>query len=161
MTIMISINAQHIHNLDLSPVQTVIDQWLAEGAIAQNEQQLQFEIEYPREEFDPREISEIPEVRLWFIRLDAYYPWLPFLLDWKVGELARYSAMLVPHQFHRTEGIQYNPEALEMFLMHKIFVLTDWLSQQGIPSKSKLMAMSQMLGYDLDDAFFDVILPHK
>jgi hypothetical protein len=161
MTIMISINAQHIHNLDLSPVQTVIDQWIAAGAIAQNEQQLQFEIEYPREEFDPREISEIPEVRLWFIRLDAYYPWLPFLLDWKVGELARYSAMLVPHQFHRTEGIQYNPEALEMFLMHKIFVLTDWLSQQGIPSKSKLMAMSQMLGYDLDDAFFDVILPHK
>lgn len=161
MTIMISINAEHINNLDLSPVQTVIDQWLAEGAIAQNEQQLQFEIEYPREEFDPREISEIPEVRLWFIRLDAYYPWLPFLLDWKLGELARYSAMLVPHQFHRTEGIQYNPEALEMFLMHKIFVLTDWLSQQGIPSKSKLMAMSQMLGYDLDDAFFDVILPHK
>lgn len=161
MTIMISINAEHINNLDLSPVQTVIDQWEAEGAIAQNEQQLQFEIEYPREEFDPREISEIPEVRLWFIRLDAYYPWLPFLLDWKLGELARYSAMLVPHQFHRTEGIQYNPEALEMFLMHKIFVLTDWLSQQGIPSKSKLMAMSQMLGYDLDDAFFDVILPHK
>ncbi len=158
---MISIDAQHINNLDLSPVQTVIDQWLQAGAIAQNEQQLQFEIEYPREEFDPREISEIPEVRLWFIRLDAYYPWLPFLLDWKVGELARYSAMLVPHQFHRTEGIQYNPEALEMFLMHKIFVLTDWLSQQGIPSKSKLMAMSQMLGYDLDDAFFDVILPHK
>lgn len=161
MTIMISINADRINNLDLSPVQTVIDQWQAEGAIAQNEQRLQFEIEYPREEFDPREISEIPEVRLWFIRLDAYYPWLPFLLDWKVGELARYSAMLVPHQFHRTEGIQYNPEALEMFLMHKIFVLTDWLSQQGIPSKSKLMAMSQMLGYDLDDAFFDVILPHK
>lgn len=161
MTIMISINAQNINNLDLSPVQTVIDQWMAAGAIAQNEQQLQFEIEYPREEFDPREISEIPEVRLWFIRLDAYYPWLPFLLDWKVGELARYSAMLVPHQFHRTEGIQYNPEALEMFLMHKIFVLTDWLSQQGIPSKSKLMAMSQMLGYDLDDAFFDVIIPHK
>ena len=161
MTIMISINAEHINNLDLSPVQTVIDQWLQAGAIAQNEQQLQFEIEYPREEFDPREISEIPEVRLWFIRLDAYYPWLPFLLDWKLGELARYSAMLVPHQFHRTEGIQYNPEALEMFLMHKIFVLTDWLSQQGIPSKSKLMAMSQMLGYDLDDAFFDVILPHK
>jgi hypothetical protein len=100
-------------------------------------------------------------VRLWFIRLDAYYPWLPFLLDWKAGELARYAAMLVPHQFHRTQGIQYNPEALEMFLMNKIFVLTDWLNQQGIPSKSKLMAMSQMFGYDLEDAFFDVIVPHK
>lgn len=161
MSIMVSINAQHINNLDLSPVQTVIDKWLESGAIAQNEQNLQFEIEYPREEFDPREISEIPEVRLWFIRLDSCYPWLPFLLDWKTGELARYAAMLVPHQFHRSEGIQYNPEALEMFLMHKIFVLTDWLNQQGIPSKSKLMAMSQMFGYDLEEAFFDVIVPHK
>ena len=126
---MISINADRINSLDLSAVRTVIEKWLAEGAIAQNEQQLQFEIEYPREELDPREISEIPEVRLWFIRLDACYPWLPFLLDWKAGELARYAAMLVPHQFHRTQGIQYNPEALEMFLMNKIFVLTDWLNQ--------------------------------
>ncbi|MEG4338711.1 MULTISPECIES: CRR6 family NdhI maturation factor [unclassified Microcoleus] len=161
MSIMIAIDADRINSLDLSPVRTVIEKWLAEGAIAQNEQQLQFEIEYPREELDPREISEIPEVRLWFIRLDACYPWLPFLLDWKAGELARYAAMLVPHQFHRTQGIQYNPEALEMFLMNKIFVLTDWLNQQGIPSKSKLMAMSQMFGYDLEDAFFDVILPHQ
>jgi hypothetical protein len=161
MSIMISIDADRINSLDLSPVQKVIDKWMAEGAIAQYEQQLQFEIEYPREELDPREISEIPEVRLWFIRLDSYYPWLPFLLDWKAGELARYSAMLVPHQFHRSEGIQYNPEALEMFLMSKIFVLTDWLNQQGIPSKSKLMAMSQMFGYDLEEAFFDVIVPHK
>jgi hypothetical protein len=161
MSMMISIDADRINSLDLSPVQTVIDKWMAEGAIAQYEQQIQFEIEYPREELDPREISEIPEVRLWFIRLDSYYPWLPFLLDWKAGELARYSAMLVPHQFHRSEGIQYNPEALEMFLMSKIFVLTDWLNQQGIPSKSKLMAMSQMFGYDLEEAFFDVIVPHK
>jgi hypothetical protein len=158
---MIAIDADRINSLDLSPVRSVIEKWLVEGAIAQNEQQLQFEIEYPREELDPREISEIPEVRLWFIRLDACYPWLPFLLDWKAGELARYAAMLVPHQFHRTQGIQYNPEALEMFLMSKIFVLTDWLNQQGIPSKSKLMAMSQMFGYDLEGAFFDVIVPHK
>jgi hypothetical protein len=161
MSIMISIDADHINSLDLSAVQKVIDKWMAEGAIAQYEQQIKFEIEYPREELDPREISEIPEVRLWFIRLDSCYPWLPFLLDWKAGELARYAAMLVPHQFHRSEGIQYNPEALEMFLMNKIFVLTDWLNQQGIPSKSKLMAMSQMFGYDLEEAFFDVIVPHK
>ncbi|NJK66890.1 MAG: CRR6 family NdhI maturation factor [Microcoleus sp. CSU_2_2] len=161
MSIMISIDADRINSLDLSPVQTVIDKWVSEGAIAKYEQQIQFEIEYPREELDPREISEIPEVRLWFIRLDSYYPWLPFLLDWKAGELARYAAMLVPHQFHRSEGIQYNPEALEMFLMSKIFVLTDWLNQQEIPSKSKLMAMSQMFGYDLEEDFFDVIVPLK
>jgi hypothetical protein len=161
MSIAIEVNAERIHNLDLSPVREVIEKWLEAGAIASGEQQLTFEVDYPREELDPRELSEIPEVRLWFIRLDSCYPWLPFLLDWKAGELARYTAMLVPHQFHRTEGIQYNPEALEIFLMNKIFVLTDWLDKQGIPGKSKLMAMSQMFGYDLDDAFFDVIFPQQ
>lgn len=161
MSIVVELNADRIHNLDLSPVREVIEKWLESGAIASGEEQLNFEIDYPREELDPRELSEIPEVRLWFIRLDSCYPWLPFLLDWKAGELARYTAMLVPHQFHRTEGIQYNPEALEIFLMNKIFVLTDWLDKQGIAGKSKLMSMSQMFGYDLDDAFFDVIFPQK
>ncbi|HLO49141.1 MAG TPA: CRR6 family NdhI maturation factor [Kamptonema sp.] len=161
MTIVISLNSEYINNLDMSPIQTVIEKLLQDGAIATQEQQLQFEIDYPREPQDPRELSEIPEVRLWFIRLDASYPWLPFLLDWKAGELARYTAMLVPHQFHKAEGVQYNPEALEIFLMHKIFVLTDWLNQQGIAGKSKLMSMSQMFGYDLDDGFFDVIFPQK
>jgi hypothetical protein len=47
---------------------------------------------------DPRELSEFPDIRLWFLRLDATYPWLPVLLDWRAGELARYAAMLVPHQ---------------------------------------------------------------
>ena len=50
MSIMIAIDADRINSLDLSPVRTVIEKWLAAGAIAQNEQQLQFEIEYPREE---------------------------------------------------------------------------------------------------------------
>src|SRR5919199_2475821 len=157
MSIMISIDADRINSLDLSPVRTAIEKWLAEGAIAQNEQQLKFEIEYPRDPSDPRELSEIPEVRLWFIRLDACYPWLPFLLDWKAGELARYAAMLVPHQFHRTEGIQYNLEALEIFVMQKIFVLNNWLKEQGIPSQSRSQSMAQLLGYELDSTFFDLI----
>ncbi|MGB3512880.1 MAG: CRR6 family NdhI maturation factor [Microcoleaceae cyanobacterium] len=154
MTIKISLNTEHLNNLDLSPVESVISQLMQEGAIASSEQQLNFEIDYSQQPDDPRELSEIPEVRLWFIRLDSRYPWLPFLLDWKGGELARYTAMLVPHQFHRTEGIQYNPEALEIFLMHKIFVLRHWLHQQDIPSKSRLMSISQMLGYDLAEEFF-------
>lgn len=154
MTITIALNTEHFHNLDLSPVQNVLSKLLQEGAIASSEQQLNFEINYDRDPQDPREYSEIPEIRLWFIRLDSRYPWLPFCLDWKGGELPRYTAMLVPHQFHRTEGIQYNPEALEIFLMQKIFVLRDWLYQQGIPSKSRLMSMSQMLGYDLAEEFF-------
>ncbi len=153
MTITIAINTDAINNLELSPGSTVIEKLLQEGIISY-EQQLRFEINYALEPGDPREISEIPEVRLWFVRLDAKYPWLPFLLDWKAGELARYTAMLVPHQFSSQEGIQYNPEALEIYLMHKLFILSDWLKQQSIPSQSRLKSMAQMLGYELEDGFF-------
>jgi hypothetical protein len=152
MTI-ISLNSTHLETLDLSPISDRVGQWLSENAIAAHEQTIQFKIDFPREENDPRELSEIPEVRLWFVRLDTVYPWFPFLLDWKAGEFARYAAMLVPHQFNRSEGIQYNPEALEIFMMNKIFVLSDWLKVQGIPSNFRLKSMAQLLGYDLDDDF--------
>lgn len=154
MAITITLNSHCIHDLDLSPIQTLIDKWLSEGAIANYEQQLSFAFDYPREPHDPREWSEIPEIRLWFIRLDVYYPWLPFLLDWKAGELARYTAMLVPHQFNQTEGIQYNPEALEIFMMQKVFILNQWLQQMGLSSQSRIKSMAQLLGYELDDTFF-------
>ncbi|NJK37923.1 MAG: CRR6 family NdhI maturation factor [Oscillatoriales cyanobacterium RM2_1_1] len=153
----VELNSARLNQLDLSPVQVLVEPWLQQGEIAAHEQQLQFTIDYPREPQDPRELSEIPEVRLWFIRLDADYPWFPFLLDWKSGELVRYISMLVPHQFHPTEGIQYNPEALEIFLMQKIFVLGKWMKQQQIPGQSRLKSMAQMLGYDLDDEFFALV----
>lgn len=157
MTIAITVNTDHLNNLDLSPAETVIKKLLLEG-IASYEQQLHFDIDFAREADDPRELSEIPEVQLWFARLDARYPWLPFLLDWKAGELARYTAMLVPHEFHpRSHEIQYNPQALEIFINHSIFVLTDWLESQGIPSKSRLKSLALVFGYELDDAFFDLI----
>ena len=158
MAITITLNSEQVNHLDLSPVQTVIDPLLENSEITAYEQQIRFVINYSRDPEDPREISEVPEVRLWFIRLDAYYPWLPFLLDWKAGELARYVAMLVPHQFHRSEGIQYNPEALEIFLMQKIFILNHWLTQHNLSPKSRLMSIAQMLGYDLDDSFFEHIV---
>lgn len=157
MTITITLNNDCIYNLDVSPALTVIEPILQAGKISSSEQQLRLEINYQREASDPRELSEIPEVRLWFVRLDAQYPWLPFLLDWKAGELARYAAMLVPHQFSSKEGIQYNPEALEIFLMHKIFILSDWLHQQNIPTPARLKSFAQILGYELDDAFFEMI----
>ncbi|MEC4815500.1 MAG: CRR6 family NdhI maturation factor [Scytonema sp. PMC 1069.18] len=157
MTITITLNTDQINSLDISPVVLTVEKLLQEGAIASNEQQLHFELNYPLEPDDPRELSEVPEVRLWFIRLDARYPWLPFLLDWKAGEFARYAAMLVPHQFSTRDGIQYNPEALEIFLMNKLFVLTDWLRQQDIPSKSRIQSMAQMLGYELEDTLFKIV----
>ncbi|WP_448561243.1 CRR6 family NdhI maturation factor [Trichothermofontia sp.] len=157
MTSTIILSSTHIECLDLTPVYQVIKPWLAAGTIAQYEQTLQFAIDFPRAPDDPRELSEIPELRLWFIRLDSCYPWFPFLLDWRSGELARYAAMLVPHQFQRVEGIRYNPEALEIFVMHKLFVLHDWLQQQALPSRNRLKAMAQLLGYELEDAFFDLL----
>jgi len=151
--VLISVSQAQIIRLDLSPVTQLVAPWLAAGTIADQEQSLQFQIDFRRAADDPRELSEIPEVRLWFLRLDATYPWLPFLLDWKAGELARYTAMLIPHQFHRTEGIQFNLEALELLMMQKVFVLADWLPQQNLPVTFRLKALAQMLGYDLDDAF--------
>ncbi|MBP0029234.1 CRR6 family NdhI maturation factor [Roseofilum sp. Guam] len=158
MSIEIKLGAKAIQTLDLTPAQEAIAPLLAEGKLSAHEQKLKFNIEYPREDTDPRELSEIPEIRLWFIRLDTVYPWLPFLLDWKGKELARYTAMLIPHQFHRTDGIQFNPEALEIFVMRKTFVLMNWMQQQGIEPRSRLKAMTQMLGYELDDGFFDLIM---
>ena len=158
MTIKLALNTQAIGNLDLSAVRNKIEPLIEEKRLLDYEQQLQFAIDYQTEADDPRELSEIPEIRLWYVRLDSIYPWLPFLLDWKTGELARYTAMLVPHQFNRTEGIIYNPEALELFVMNKIFVLSDWLQQHSIPERSRLKSMAKLFGYELDDAFFEMIL---
>lgn len=158
MTLKIAINTDSINNLNLASAVKVIEELPKDKEIEAYEQKLKFDINYQRDETDPRELSEIPEIRLWFVRLDAMYPWLPFLLDWKGGELAMYAAMLVPHQFSRSEGIIFNPEALEIFVMQKIFVVAEWLKQRDITSKSHLQSMAQMLGYDLDDSFFKLVM---
>jgi hypothetical protein len=157
MGITVKISQEQIEKLDLAPAITIIEELYQKGEISTLEQQLIFEIEYARAENDPRELSEIPEIRLWFIALDSYYPWLPFCLNWREGELVRYTAMLVPHQFNRSEGIQYNPEALDIFIMQKTFVLHQWLKEQKIKSRSRLKAMAQIFGYDLDDSFFELL----
>lgn len=83
------------------------DIWLAGDNVtdpAQDPQELfdrtvGFVLEYENDDpLDPRELSELPDIRLWFVRLDAAYPWLPIVVDWRAGELVRYAAMLVPHQ---------------------------------------------------------------
>ncbi len=153
----IALTAHHINTLDLSPATALVATWQQSPPLSTYAQSVRFDIDFPRDANDPRELSEIPEVRLWFVRLDALYPWFPYFLDWKGGELARYTAMLVPHQFHPREGIQYNPEALEIFVMHKIFVLTAWLRSQDIDGRSSLKGMAQMFGYELESALFDLL----
>lgn len=157
MTTKIQINQTQIEQLDLSPVIDLIEKLEQSSDILNLEQQIVFDIDYPRSENDPRELSEIPEIRLWFIALDSLYPWLPFCLNWREGELARYAAMLVPHRFNRTEGIQYNSEALDIWMMQKTFTLSRWLKQQGIKTHSRLKAMAQIFGYDLDDRIFELL----
>ena len=161
----ITLTPTDLQSLDLTPAQKVIEPILTrhQGALKNdgplNDPKLifSFEIDFPREAGDPRELSEIPEVRLWFIRLDACYPWLPLYLDWESGELSRYTAMLVPHQFSPIDGIRYNPEALEIFVMSKVFTLNAWLKAQGIDGRTRLKFMTQMLGYELDDTLFSLL----
>ncbi len=151
----IKIPQRDILSLNLAPLKTLVQSILLDEALADHEQKFQLKIDFPQEANDPRELSEIPEIRLWFVRLDAIFPWFPFLLDWKAGELGRYTAMLVPHQFHRTEGIQYNPEALEIFVMNKVFCLSETLPKFGIQPQSRIKAIAQLLGYELDDDFLN------
>lgn len=143
-------------SLDLSAIVSPIESWL-DTTPYRFDLDIQFTLDFDRDPSDPRELSEISEIRLWFIRADARYPFLPLLLDWQAGELARYVAMLVRHQFSRKEGIQYNPEALEIWVMQRVFMLTDWLQTQKIEDRSRLKFMTQMFGYELDEGLFELL----
>ena len=55
MTI-ISLNSTQLETLNLSPISDPVEQWLSENAIADHEQTIQFKIDFPREEGDPREL---------------------------------------------------------------------------------------------------------
>nr|DAD38435.1 TPA_asm: hypothetical protein HUJ06_009076 [Nelumbo nucifera] len=68
-----------IQHLDISPVISSLSSEPKELL----ERKVGFTINYTREDpYDPRELSEFPDIRLWFVRLDASYPWLPVVLDW-------------------------------------------------------------------------------
>ena len=73
-----------------------------------------FVLEYENDDpLDPRELSELPDIRLWFVRLDAAYPWLPIVVDWRAGELSRYAAMLVPHQVGFVSSTVFGNDVLQ------------------------------------------------
>ncbi len=158
MAYTITLHESHLQTLDLTPAREVIEPLRSAGKVLDGDIGLRFVVDISRDPTDPRELSELPEVRLWFIRLDTCYPWLPLILDWEAGELGRYAAMLVPHQFSPTEGIRYNPEGLEIFMMAKIFVIAAWLKDQGITQYTRLKFMTQMLGYEIDDGLFELLV---
>lgn len=160
------IDTEAIRCLDLSPFQsaTAISSPSSVNPKEYLERTIGFTINYKREDpYDQREVSEFPDIRLWFVRLDATYPWLPLLLDWRAGELARYAAMLVPHQMSMRMGVVFNPEALELFIMKKVFVVYPWLKQQGFSTSKarfKTNDMARMLGFGIGDELFDLIDQH-
>ncbi|OIV99880.1 hypothetical protein TanjilG_26218 [Lupinus angustifolius] len=153
-----------ISRLDLSPFQaaTGMKSPLSVKPKQFLDRTIGFTINYAKEDpRDPRELSEFPDIRLWFVRLDATYPWLPVLLDWRSGELARYAAMLVPHQMNMKMGVVFNPEALELFAMKKVFIVYSWLKHHNIPKpKLKTNDMARMLGFGIGDELYDLIENH-
>lgn len=103
----------------------------------------------------PRELSEIAELRLWSLRADAACPWLPLVLERSGGQLARHVAMLLPHQFNRSEGIRFAPESLELWITHRLFVLDDWARAGGLNCRQNLGQMAAVLGFELDPGFWE------
>jgi hypothetical protein len=148
----LAISAAAIAHLDLSPLEplaaaTVADRLAMAGT-------LELGLEWPRQDDDPRELSEVPEVRLWSLRADALYPWLPLLLERSGGSLTRHVAMLLPHGFSRSEGIRFAPESLELWITHRLFLLDRWSQQAGHPCRQGLGQMAAVLGFELDPSFW-------
>ncbi|WP_461566754.1 CRR6 family NdhI maturation factor, partial [Synechococcus sp.] len=109
-TTSLEIPATQIEKLDLSSLESIWNLPVAD--LLKLEAKLCLNLKWPTREDDPRELSEIPECRLWSLRADALCPWLPLLLERSSGQLSRHIAMLIPHSFSKTEGIKFNDDAL-------------------------------------------------
>ena len=151
----LAISATEIRQLDLTQLQPWAE--LTPAALLHQGAQLQLSFAWPRDGDDPRELSEIPELRLWSLRADAAHPWLPLVLERSSGQLARHVAMLLPHSFSRSEGLRFAPEALELWFTHRLFVLDGWAQAQGLNCRQSLGQMAAVLGYELDPSFWQVI----
>lgn len=153
----LAVPAAAIAGLDLSPLAPWADLPAAER-IARGPQ-LELTYEWPRAAEDLRELSEIPEVRLWTLRADALHPWLPLVLERSSGQLTRHVAMLLPHGFSRNEGIRFAPEALELWLTHRLYLLDHWAAGQGLNCRQGLTQMAAVLGLELDPSFWQGLQP--
>jgi hypothetical protein len=147
------ITAEQIRRLDLSP----LEEWaqLAPADLIGRAGSLELHYEWPRQSEDPRELSEIPELRLWSLR--AVHPWLPLLLQRSGGEITRHVAMLLPHGFSRNEGIRFAPESMELWITHRIFLLDAWAHAAGLSCRQGLEQMAAVLGFELDHQFWAVL----
>ena len=144
-----------IVRLDLRPMAPL---WRCSAAeLLALEDQVELAIAWDRPTGDPRELSEIPEVRLWHLHVDQHCPWLPLLLERSTGQLSRYVAMVVPHGFHGSEGIRFHPEALELWVTARLMVLDRWCHSHGLSERRRLEQMASVLGFALDHSFWTLI----
>ena len=155
---LIHIDARAIRELDLRPLRPWLDLPLEEqlngGAV------LELNYQWPREADDPRELSECAEPRLWALRADAQHPWLPLLLDRSGGSLAQHVAMLVPHDFSPSEGIRFDPQALELWITQRLMLLDHLGKARNISARGNLSQMAEMLGFELDTGFWSMLDRH-
>ena len=150
------IDALAIRALDLRPLRIWSDQPL--DALLSQGPVLELRFDWPRAQDDPRELPECPEPRLWALRADARFPWLPLLLERDQGSLIRHVALVVPHSFSRSEGLRFDPEALELWVTHRLMLLDDLCHRElGRPMRGNLSQMASALGYELDAGFWDLL----
>jgi hypothetical protein len=149
------ISAAAIRQLDLTPLDGLANLPLA--ALLERSDSLSLAFEWPRPPEDPRELSEIAEVRLWSLRADALHPWLPLLLERSGGQLTRHVAMLLPHGFSRSEGIRFAAESLELWITHRLFLLDHLARLEGLSCRGSLSQMAAVLGFELDAGFWQAL----
>ena len=150
--LVISVSAEQIRALDLTPLQAL--RQCSATALLELEDGVALQLDWPRAEDDPRELSEVPECRLWSLRADALCPWLALLLQRSDGQLSRHVAMQVLHEFSRTEGLRFDPDDLSLWISHRLFWLDDWGSQHGLSLRGRLSQMAAVLGFNVETGFW-------
>ncbi|MEB3332371.1 MAG: CRR6 family NdhI maturation factor [Synechococcaceae cyanobacterium] len=148
----LAVSVDQIRGLDLSVLEPLAA--LAPAELLSRAGSLELQLEWLRADDDPRELSEIPELRLWSLRADALCPWLPLLLHRSSGQLTRHVAMLLPHAFQRQEGIRFAPESLELWIIARLFLLDAWALAAGLNCRQGLGQMAAVLGFELDPGFW-------
>jgi len=147
-----TIAADQVRALDLAPLEPWFS--LEPLELLERSGSLTLKFDWSRDPEDPRELSEMAELRLWSLRADALCPWLPLLLERSSGQLTRHVAMLLPHSFSRSEGIRFAPDSLELWVTHRLFLLDHWSREQGINCRGNLEQMAAVLGFEIDAGFW-------
>ena len=150
--LVISVSAEQIRSLDMTPLEALRQHSAA--ALLELEDAVALQLDWPRAEDDPRELSEVPECRLWSLRADALCPWLALLLQRSDGQLSRHVAMQVLHEFSRTEGLRFDPDDLSLWISHRLFWLDDWGTQQDFSLRGRLSQMAAVLGFNVEAGFW-------